>query len=217
MPYDYSKKINAERALIWRIVHRDNLPWILANGLHAGNSQTQSPSWVNIGNPELTDKRARHNVPVPPNGALNDYVPFYFTPFSPMLRNISTGWGGITKRPNEEIVILVSSLPKLQEMGCPFVYTDSHAYYMWANFYTDLADLKQVDWPLLQARDFKRDPNDPGKFERYQAEALVHGHCPVEALVGMICYDDKTKQQLDILVGQHGHTLDVHARPEWYF
>tara|TARA_B110000196_G_C21146422_1_gene666857 strand:- start:101 stop:217 length:117 start_codon:yes stop_codon:yes gene_type:complete len=30
-------------------------------------------------------------------------------------------------------------------------------------------------------------------------------------------FDDKTKQQLDILVGQHGHTLDVHARPEWYF
>jgi hypothetical protein len=217
MSYDYSKTINAEKGLIWRIVHRDNLPWILANGLHAGNSQTQSPSWVHIGNPELTDKRARHHVPVPPNGVLNDYVPFYFTPFSPMLRNISTGWGGITKRPNNEIVILVSSLPKLTEMGYPFVYTDSHAYYMWSNFYTDLADLKEVDWPLLQARDFKRDPNDPGKFERYQAEALVHGHCPVEALVGMICYDDKTKQQLDILVGQHGHTLDVHARPEWYF
>ena len=42
MPYDYSKTINAEKALIWRIVHRDNIPWILVNGLHAGNSQAES-------------------------------------------------------------------------------------------------------------------------------------------------------------------------------
>ncbi len=29
--------LNPEKALIWRIVHRDNLPWILDNGLHCGN------------------------------------------------------------------------------------------------------------------------------------------------------------------------------------
>lgn len=30
--------LNPEKALIWRIVHRDNLPWILDNGLHCANS-----------------------------------------------------------------------------------------------------------------------------------------------------------------------------------
>jgi len=108
--------LNPEKALIWRIVHRDNLPWILDNGLHCGNSGVKSANWVHIGNPELTDKRATHPVPLPPGGFLNDYVPFYFTPFSVMMRNIHTGWGGITKRPNEEIVILVSSMHKLKEM-----------------------------------------------------------------------------------------------------
>jgi hypothetical protein len=29
--------LNPEKALIWRIVHRDNLPWILDNGLHCGH------------------------------------------------------------------------------------------------------------------------------------------------------------------------------------
>jgi len=29
--------LNLDKALIWRITHRRNLPWILANGLHAGN------------------------------------------------------------------------------------------------------------------------------------------------------------------------------------
>lgn len=92
--------LNAKKALIWRIVHCDNLLWILDNGLHCGNSGVQAPGWVGIGNPELIDKRANHSVPLLPGGFLNDYVPFYFTPFSPMLWNIHTGWGGIQRRPN---------------------------------------------------------------------------------------------------------------------
>lgn len=214
---NYQNSLNQQKALIWRIVHKDNIPWILQHGLHAGNSQVQSPSWVHIGNPELTNKRGGHQVPLAPFGVLNDYVPFYFTPFSPMLRNISTGWGGITQRDNDDIVILVSSLNRLIELNYPFVFTDSHAYYMWSSYYSGIEHLDKVDWPLIQARDFKRDPDDPGKFERYQAEALVHQHCPVEALMGMICYSEDTKQQLDALIVQAGHQLDVHARPEWYF
>ena len=87
------RELNPEKALIWRIIHRDNLPWVLQNGLHCGNGSLQAPAWVSIGNPELIYKRAKHPVPLPPHGFLNDYVPFYFTPFSPMLRNIHTGLG----------------------------------------------------------------------------------------------------------------------------
>lgn len=81
MAYDYSANLNPEKALIWRIVHRDNIPWILDNGLHCGNSQVQAANWINIGNPELIGKRAGHPVPVGMGGTLHDYVPFYFTPF----------------------------------------------------------------------------------------------------------------------------------------
>jgi hypothetical protein len=126
--------LNPEKALIWRIVHRDNLPWIWENGLHCGNSTVSSPVWVNIGDPELTDKRATHPVPLAPGGVLNDYVPFYFTPFSVMMKNIHSGWGGIVRRANEEIVILVSSLPHLRDRDIPFLFTDRHAYYQWANY-----------------------------------------------------------------------------------
>jgi len=209
--------LNPEKALIWRIVHRDNLPWILDNGLHCGNSGVKSANWVHIGNPELTDKRATHPVPLPPGGFLNDYVPFYFTPFSVMMRNIHTGWGGITKRPNEEIVILVSSMHKLKEMGAPFLFTNSHAYYQWANFYTDLADLGKIDWPLLQSRNFKRDADDPEKFERYQAEALVFQHLPIQGILGLVCYTEKMKQVIDEQVQSRGLALNVYARTGWYF
>lgn len=209
--------LNPEKALIWRIVHRDNLPWILENGLYCGNSNVKSLDWVHIGNPELTDKRARHPVPLPPGGLLNDYVPFYFTPFSVMMRNIHTGWGGVTKRPNEEIVILVSSMHKLQALGLQFLFTDSHAYYQWANFYSDLANLDKIDWRLLQSRDFKRDADDPEKFERYQAEALVFQHLPIQGILGIVCYTEQLKQSIEQQVQLRGLALNVYARTGWYF
>lgn len=216
MPNHYPN-LNPEKALIWRIVHRDNLPWIMENGLHCGNSPVRSPDWVSIGNEELINKRANHPVSLLPNGVLNDYVPFYFTPFSVMMRNINTGWGGVQQRKNDEIVILVSNLYHIQQQGLAFLFTDSHAYYQWANFYNDLAHLGKIDWPILQQRDFKRDANDPAKFERYQAEALIHQHCPVTGLLGIVCYTDSLKTLIDQQLSDRDLNLAVHARNGWYF
>lgn len=93
--YNYSQTLNPQKALIWRIVHRNNISWILDNGLYCGNSPVQSPNWEAIGSSELIQKRETHPVPISPFGSLNDYVPFYFTPFSPMLLNIKSGRGVI--------------------------------------------------------------------------------------------------------------------------
>ncbi len=214
---DVYASLNAEKALIWRILHRDNLPWVLEHGLHCGNSDVRSSTWVSIGNADLIGKRAAHPVPVSPGGVLNDYVPFYFTPFSVMLRNIHTGRGGVRQRQNEEIVILVSSLHRVKELGLPFLFTDGHAYYRWANYFDDLARLDRIDWPLLQRRDFKRDSDDPAKFERYQAEALVHRHCPLQALRGIVTYTDGVKADIERRMATQGLALPVHTRPGWYF
>ena len=81
--YDYSKELNPDKALIFRITHRDNVPWILEHGLVCANGQPQDPSFVPIGNRDLIGKRTHRQVPLAPGGTLADYVPFYFTPFSP--------------------------------------------------------------------------------------------------------------------------------------
>lgn len=217
MPNHYAA-LNPEKALIWRIIHRDNLPWVLDNGLYCGNSSVRAASWISIGNPELISKRATHPVHLPPAGHLNDYVPFYFTPFSPMMLNIKTGRGGIIQRSNEEIVILVSSLHRVaNDASLRWLFTDSHAYYQWANYYDSLTELDRIDWAILQARDFKRDPDDPAKFERYQAEALVHQHMPVNALLGVVCYTPALQQSIEQQVAARGLKLSVYAKPGWYF
>ncbi|WP_084183057.1 type II toxin-antitoxin system toxin DNA ADP-ribosyl transferase DarT [Nevskia soli] len=212
-----SINLNLDKALIFRIVHRDNLPWILDHGLHCRNSGIFDPNYVNIGNPELIDKRHHRVVSVPPGGTLSDYVPFYFTPYSPMLYNIKTGWAGIRQRTNDEIVILVSSLRRLAELGLPFLFSDRHAYLTSAQFSSDMADLIRIDWPILQRRDFKRDVEDPGKVERYQAEALVYGRLPVEALIGVGCHTDIVATRVRVLCDQRALNLRVVTSPSWYF
>jgi ssDNA thymidine ADP-ribosyltransferase, DarT len=212
-----SNSLNAKKALIFRIVHRQNVPWILDHGVHCGSSTARDPNYVTIGNAELIAKRTSRGIPVPPHGTLEDYVPFYFTPYSPMLLNIKTGYNGITRRANEEIVILVSSLHRLTELNVPFVFSDRHAFLKTASFSSELADLNRIDWKILQGRDFKRDPNDLEKMDRYQAEALVHLRMPVEALLGAACYDQASCADLETAIKQRQINLRVVVQPNWYF
>lgn len=213
----FADLLTPERALIFRITHRANLGWLLRNGLHCAASGRHDPAFVAIGNPDLIDKRRTRRVDVPPGGVLSDYVPFYFTPSSPMLLNIRTGWGGAAKRPDTEVVILISSLGRLQDAGVGFVFSDRHAYLQSATFHTDVADLRRLDWDGLQRRDFRRDPNDPARFERYQAEALAHGHVPVEALMGVACADESSAKEVEGVVEETAPGIRVVVRPGWYF
>lgn len=214
--YDYSKDLNPAKALIFRITHRDNVPWILKHGLVCANGQPQDPSFIPIGNPDLIDKRTRHQVPLAPGGTLADYVPFYFTPFSPMLYNIHTG-RGVPHRPNEEIVILVSSLRRIAELGLDFVFTDRHAYLETARYFNGLEELAQVDWERLQRRQFARDPEHPERFDYYQAEALVHGQVPQAALRGAVGYSDAVVRSIEGVRDEHGLDLKVIRKTDWYF
>ena len=209
--------LNPEKALIWRIVHRDNLAWIFRNGLHCANSPVQAPNYVAIGNADLIGRRSHRAVPVAPGGTLADYVPFYFTPFSPMMYNIYTGRGAVAKRQNDEICILVSNLAKVKALQLDFVFTDRHAYTPLAKYFNDTDHVGEVDWQLLQTRNFKRNPDDPEQIERYQAEALVHQHLPITGLLGIVCYTESVKNSLDTQTQREGLKLDVRVMPQWYF
>lgn len=211
-----SGRLTQKRALIFRIVHRDNVPWILANGMHCRNAPIRDPRFVAIGNADLIDLRNTRQVPCPPHGSLSDYVPFYFTPFTPMLYNIKTGFSGVRKLPLDEIVIFVSSLTKLRAEGVPFLFTDRHAYLAAAQFSDDLATLDRIDWELLRRRDFRRDPEDPSKVERYQAEALVYRHLPTNAMLGIFCYSDGVSAAVQRHATACGCTVQVAARPGLY-
>lgn len=211
--------LGQDKALIFRITHIDNMPWVLDHGVHCRNSPTFDPNYRNIGNPELIERRHHRTVPIPPGGVLSDYIPFYFTPSSIMLFNIKTGWGGMQQVPQREIVILVSSLRTLAARNIPFVFTDRHAYLEAAQgrFSSSLDDLDRIDWKIISTRDFKTDLNDPGKKERYQAEALVHRQVPLDALAGLACHGEEQAAILRAELARRELTLKVVVKPDWYF
>ncbi len=208
--------ISREKALIFRITHIDNVPWILSHGIHCQSAATKDPAFRSIGDPDLIARRSTRKVPIAPGGTLSDYVPFYFTPHSPMLYKIKTG-NGVPRIPMDDIVILVSSLQKVVETGTPFVYTDRHAYVQTARYLADLHDLDCIDWHLLRERNFQRDPNHPDRNERYQAEALVHRHLPVSALLGIACHGPGPLERLLGMQATVGVCLKTVTKGSWYF
>jgi ssDNA thymidine ADP-ribosyltransferase, DarT len=120
-------------------------------------------------------------------------------------------------RDPQDILVVVSSLHELVRRRIPFVFTDRHAYSALAVFASGLADLNSLRWPLLRASDFRRDEEDPGKVECYQAETLVHRHLPVEALQGIACYNDEVRQAVETTIVQAGASLKAVTRRGWYF
>ena len=137
--------LNPERALIFRVVHVSNVLWILKNGgLHCPNTAEQDPNYVNIGNSDLIAKRSRRIVPIPPGGTLSDYVPFYFTPFSIMMYNIKTGYGGIIRRENRDIEIIVSSIHRCTRAeACRSFSPNQHAYLPTRNYSLAMSEISR--------------------------------------------------------------------------
>lgn len=213
----FEQTLIPDKALIFRVTHRQNLPWTLDNGLCCSNHPLQDPAFVRIGNEDLIGSRHTRQVPIPPGGTLADYVPFYFTPYSMMLYNIITGMN-VKAVPRNDLAILVSSLRNVAAQGVPFVFTDRHAYLFNASFQNDLTALdRMVPWELLQRRDFSRDPQNPEKTDRYQAEALIHSYLPVEALSGIVTYSDAVQADVEAMAADCHLDLRVISRPNWFF
>jgi hypothetical protein len=133
-----------------------------------------------------------------------------------MLLNITTGWGGIRKREKAEIVIMVASLHDLEKRNVPFLFTDRHAYLVAVQFYSDLERLDQIEWAMLQQRDFKNNQEDPSKKEKYQAEALIYKHLPVGGLLGLVSYSDEVRVSIEQALGKRAMTVKVIKKPDWY-
>lgn len=212
-----TNELTPERALIFRVTHVNNLPWILDNGLHCKASNVLDPNFVVIGNADLIQKRPTKRVPVDPGGMLDQYIPFYFTPCSPMLFNIRTGRNNVRQRSSQELVLVVTSLRTLATHGVPFVFSDRHAFMQLAKFSSSLNDLDCLAWNYWQRRDFRRDPDNPEKMERYMAEALVHRYLAVEQITAIACSNEPERVRIEEMAGNRGEHIEFVCRRSWFF
>lgn len=209
--------LTQEKCLLFRITHVSNLPWIFRHGIHCRNSKVADPNFVQIGRPEIIGQRKPITVPVEPGGTLGDYVPFYFTPRSPMLLNIKSGHQGLQQHPMNDIAILCTSQKLLTSCGVRYVFSDRNAALWTADIMSDVSRLNELPWDLWQRSDFARDPSRPDKLERYMAETLAHKHVPLEALHGVVCYSEARKQEVEEIARTLGISIQAYVQRGWYF
>lgn len=126
-------------AQIWlyRTTHIENLPHILRHGLVIASSPSADPNFRPIGDQSLIGVRKDLDAPNPPGGKFSEYIPFYLGHRSPMLYQIATGYEGVEKIPQSDIVYVVVNHDCIVQNGLDWFYTDGHARHGMTRFYTD--------------------------------------------------------------------------------
>ncbi|GIV30500.1 MAG: hypothetical protein KatS3mg028_1566 [Bacteroidia bacterium] len=181
---------------LYRMTHIDNVPHILRYGITHKASPNANPHYKTIGDPSLIS--TRDNFLLQNGRSLGDYIPFYFGVRMPMLYVIQKGFNGLTPTPAEEIVYCVTSVQKVIESRLDFIYTDGHAVDKFSSRFgpedinkienqVDFKAVKEKDWHNTEDLDLKR---------RKQAEFLIQGDLPFEAILGFIVYNQNAQNAL---------------------
>lgn len=160
---------------LYRIIHIDNLPQLLARGtLHAPNFTPEDGLvYRPIHNVAVQTNRHQKIIPCGPGGTLHDYLPFYFGPLSVMLLNLKTGRVDGYTEGQEPLIYLVTSVQHVHQNNDRFVFSDGHGLANYTSWYDDLADLDKVDWDIVNARYWSDTWADGDRKRRKQAEFLI--------------------------------------------
>ncbi len=98
-----------------------------------------------------------------------------------------------------------------------FAFTDGHADMSLTDFFDDLCDLDQIDWPLMSSRYWNDTTNDPDRTRRRQAEFLVHNFLPWELVSEIAVIDTAIKMDVEQILHTVGHRPVVKVCRTWYY
>jgi len=193
-----------------------NLPGIIEGGLWSDAvCRREGLTEVEIGSAGIRERRLQLPVgDVGPGGCVGDYVPWYFGPRSPMMftlnRNNYEYRDGF-----DEVVYLVSSVPRIVALGGEWIASDRNAALSLADFTDNIDSLQEhISWEVIAARywtDF------PDGSDLRAAEFLVHQSVPWEAVEVIVTKTEATREQVEAMVAGGVHCPPVTVGREWYF
>lgn len=119
----------------------------------------------------------------------------------------------------QDVIYLVANLADLQSSRLTWVFTDGHAAMGLSDFYTDIKDLNQIDWNLMEADYWYDTVEDSDRKRRRQAEFLVHQRLPWSYIRGIAVYSEQQKQQVETIMNNNSNTHRPNAiiRKNWYY
>lgn len=202
--------VNIDELLVYRIIHVNNLAYILKNGIYYRNSDQMDPNYVNIGNTEIISRR--DTVEVITGGMVNDYVPFYFGMRSPMLLNIVTGYG-VPILPQADIIYICCTVGTLIKLPV-WCYTDGNAAVKVTTFYTDINQINELDWVSIYAERWQNGTdNDSDRKRKKHAEFLVRGHVPKHNICKIIVCTEAARLRVEAIVAESELNIPVIVNP----
>lgn len=179
----------------FRITHIDNIPHLLKYGITSRHSPNKNENYISIGDSQIIG--TRNNVL--PNGIiLNEFIPFYLGPRSPMLYVIQHGYNNVKRQDPSDIIYCVIRLSDIINDNIDCLFCDGHALDAYTEFY-DQSYLKDIDqiinyddvyakyWNCESDLDLKR---------RKEAELLIKSDLPPQYIRGFVVYDNKAKDNL---------------------
>jgi hypothetical protein len=206
---------------IYHITHVDNLPSIIASGALYSDARMirGGAPLAQIGMSSI--KRRRLGLPVTchPGDMVGDYVPFYFCPRSVMLYVIHCANHDELAYRGEQDPIVHLELDLHQVVAwanaqpCRWAFSLSNAGAVYTEFRNSLANLSDLNWAAIFARDWR----NPDVKEAKQAEFLVHDTCPWHLVSQVGARTMATKVRADAAIAQAGHKPPVRPIPAWYY
>jgi hypothetical protein len=192
---------------LFHITHRENIPTVLARGLHCVNEAARlNIRCRSIADDGIQARRSASVVPVGEGGTIHDYVPLFFGARPSMLYAVKF------KVPQEDVVYLAVRWNVLELAST--VFTDGHAATAGTQFYVDKAMLNQVDQAAVGATIW----NKPPELRRKKAaEVLVRRHLPVDYIARLVVRDEGARIKLAQIVTTRGLNLPVDVLPEFYY
>lgn len=202
-----------ERIAIYHITDVANLSGILAEaGLHSDARMAQRAQPAKIGYDHIKARRMTQlRVACCGNRYVGEFVPFNFCPRSPMLFTINLGNTGRSPGCQKDIVHLVSTVALGTGLGRAWAISDGNAGAYYATFGAKLSFLKTLDWPAIQARDWR------GMVHQKAAEFLVADFFPWDAIVEIGCHNENTRKNVLTLINDQSYQPTVVTHPEWYY
>lgn len=193
-------KIPPKPLYIYRMIHFDNLEYILTNGICSSKHPKADPNYINIGDSSLIKDREEYPIGInPPGGLLGEYIPFYFAGHSPMLLKIKTGYG-VNQIPQENIIFICCNTEDIIRNTNQWCYTDGHAKNKITEFFNDIKDLHHIDWEAVNATYWKSDIYDMDRARKKQAEFLVKYFIPVSCIHSIIVKNESKKEEVQQLL-----------------
>ncbi|MFT7381986.1 MAG: hypothetical protein ACI9Z3_001879 [Roseivirga sp.] len=183
---------------IYRMVHWQNVEYILSNGMCCREHDLADPDYINIGHRQLITDRHDHPIPLEGAGVLGEYVPFYFAGHSPMLYCIMNGYQGVEQRPQNDIVFLASTFDNVRELD--YIFTDRQAKKTLARAYNNPDHFDELQWDIIKNRDWKNNEENPYRQEFKQAEFLIKTHIPLECMASLVVLTEERKEYFEALI-----------------